>query len=94
MIKVIRKFGINMTAEEKIKQIESIIEAYDAEELQDEEMLVDFIKDTLKGKVVRFGIEVDPECTAPEEEKEESEIECEFNKKNGQWWCSTHNCPA
>ena len=38
--------------------------------------------------------EVEPECSADPTEIEESDIECEFNFNDGQWWCNTHNCPA
>lgn len=31
----------------------------------------------------------DPECT---ESTEDDEIECEFEVKDGSWWCNTHNC--
>lgn len=37
---------------------------------------------------------VEPECSADPEEIEESGIECEFETRNGSWWCTTHNCPA
>lgn len=39
-------------------------------------------------------IGVDPECSASEKEREESGIECEFENRDGNWWCTTHNCSA
>jgi hypothetical protein len=39
----------------------------------------------------------EPECTASEEEKIEDgtdDIDCEFEVKDGGWWCTTHNCHA
>lgn len=33
----------------------------------------------------------DPECT---EATEDDEIECEFENRDGSWWCTTHNCWA
>lgn len=36
----------------------------------------------------------EPECTASEEEKDESGIECEFEERDGSWWCTTHDCWA
>lgn len=36
----------------------------------------------------------EPECSASEEEIEELGIECEFENKDGSWWCTTHNCWA
>lgn len=36
----------------------------------------------------------EPECSASEEEKEDSGIECEFISKENSWWCTTHNCYA
>lgn len=33
----------------------------------------------------------EPECT---EAKDDDEIECEFEKRDGSWWCTTHNCWA
>lgn len=36
----------------------------------------------------------DPECSASLEEIEESGIECEFEVRDGDWWCTTHNCSA
>ena len=38
--------------------------------------------------------EIEPECSHFSDTEDESEIECEFNFNNGQWWCTTHNCPA
>jgi hypothetical protein len=37
---------------------------------------------------------IEPECSASEEEKEESGVECEFERRSGGWWCTTHNCHA
>jgi hypothetical protein len=36
----------------------------------------------------------EPECTASEKEREELDIECEFEVRDGSWWCITHNCHA
>jgi len=36
----------------------------------------------------------EPECSSSEKEREELDIECEFEVKDGSWWCSTHNCWA
>lgn len=36
--------------------------------------------------------EIEPECSASEEEIEESGVECEFERRGDSWWCSTHNC--
>lgn len=49
-----------------------------------------FLSDTKKEEAP----DVEPECSASEEERDESGIECEFELKNGSWWCSTHNCSA
>lgn len=32
----------------------------------------------------------DPECP----ESEQRGIECEFENRDGSWWCTTHNCWA
>lgn len=37
---------------------------------------------------------VEPECSATDEEIEASGIECEYEQRNGEWWCTTHNCQA
>lgn len=34
------------------------------------------------------------ECTASEQVREESDVECEFENRDGNWWCTTHNCSA
>lgn len=39
-------------------------------------------------------MEVEPECTASPEEIESSGIECEYEVRNDNWWCTTHNCLA
>ncbi len=33
----------------------------------------------------------EPECL---EAREEDDIECEFENRDGSWWCITHNCHA
>ncbi len=33
----------------------------------------------------------DPECS---ESTEDDEVECEFENRDGSWWCTTHNCHA
>lgn len=38
--------------------------------------------------------DVEAECSASEQERKEVDIECEFEVKNGSWWCNTHNCWA
>jgi hypothetical protein len=82
-----------MTDKEKLIQIEYLISEFDNENIA-EEVLIDFIRETLTGKVINLEPETDPECTASPEEQEESGIECEFDKKDGGWWCTTHNCHA
>lgn len=38
--------------------------------------------------------EVEPECSEDPDIIEEMGIECEFERRGGHWWCSTHNCSA
>lgn len=38
--------------------------------------------------------DTEPECSASEKEREERDIECEFEIRDGGWWCLTHNCHA
>lgn len=53
-------------------------------------------EDEIKDNEIEKGEEswFEPECTASEEEKEKSGIECEFEVRDGSWWCTTHNCWA
>lgn len=38
--------------------------------------------------------DVEPECSSSEKERGELDIECEFEVRDGGWWCTTHNCHA
>lgn len=38
--------------------------------------------------------EVEPECSEHTDVIEEVGIECEFERRDGYWWCTTHNCSA
>lgn len=83
-----------MTDKEKLDQIKYLLAEFDSENIPDEEMLIKFIRETLTDKVINLEPEINPECSASPQEQEESGIECEFNKKDGGWWCDTHNCHA
>jgi hypothetical protein len=37
---------------------------------------------------------IEPECTEDPDVIEEVGVECEFEMKDGGWWCTTHNCSA
>jgi hypothetical protein len=83
-----------MTDKEKLDQIEMIIDQFDNEVIDNEEMTLDSIRKSLKGERVSFEPTCEPSCTASEEEQEESGVECEFEQKGDSWWCTTHNCWA
>ena len=52
----------------------------------DEVIIDDTFLDELMG--------IEPECSASDEEREELGIECEYEQRDGEWWCITHNCEA
>ncbi len=83
-----------MTDKEKLDQIEMIISQFDNEVIEDESTVIDSIRKTLNAERVSFEPTCEPGCTASEQEKEESGIECEFEQKGDSWWCTTHDCWA
>ena len=44
-----------------------------------------------KRELTEEDMTVEPECP---EDKESSEIDCEFEIRGCSWWCITHNCYA
>lgn len=86
-----------MIDKEKLNQIENILNHYDNEGIDDQDLIIELIRKSIKGEIVSFSIpepNIDPECSASEEELEESNIDCEFENRDGSWWCTTHNCWA
>jgi hypothetical protein len=88
-----------MTDKEKLDQIEDILNTYDDSDsglIETDEILINLIRKTINGEIVKLNEEpdVEPECSASEEEIEETGIDCEFENRDGAWWCTTHNCHA
>jgi hypothetical protein len=55
---------------------------------EDKEASKEFIPD---GELDEEEPWTEPECS---KFTEEDDIECEFENKDGSWWCTTHNCWA
>lgn len=62
-------------------------------EEEDKEATKEFIPDGDELGNVDEEPFTDPECSEAGGE-DDNGIECEFEKREGSWWCTTHNCWA